>query len=508
LPVNCVIEDTSAVDQTLYAGTDVGIYIKVGDANWSPYFDELPNVNVTELDIYYDANNEANSRIRASTFGRGLWESTLYTSMPAPETDFTADNTTPTTNDTVQLTDISINSPTTWDWEITPDYATFVDGTDNESQNPKVRFNAPGLYTISLTASNAAGSDTETKVDYIDASGFAPEVDFVAEDTVTLTTNPIAFTDLSLNTPTSWDWDADPATVTFVEGTDENSQNPVIQFNEAGFYTLMLTASNAAGSDSETKENYIEVVEVLSVVATADPEEICAGDTVFLEAHPVGGNGNYTYSWTSNPIGFSSEEQYTFDTPSFNTTYFVEVSDGFQESSDQISIEVNQLPEITLIDWPEELCNQLEPPVELNALPEDGTFIGTAVTPEGIFSPEEAPLGWNVISYVYVDESGCQAVATDSIFVDDCVGISENSAGNNQITIYPNPNRGNFTVESNGKILSLQLVNQLGLVVFETEVNQHKYSFNKKLEKGIYYLKVDLKTGNKIDKLNRKVVIR
>jgi PKD repeat protein/photosystem II stability/assembly factor-like uncharacterized protein len=507
LPVNCVTEDTSAPVQTLYAGTDVGIYIKVDDANWSPFFEGLPNVNVTELEIYYNSD-ESDSRIRAATFGRGLWESPLYTSIPAPVTDFVADNTTPSTIDTVQFTDLSVNTPSTWDWEITPDYATFVDGTDSESQNPRVRFDAPGFYTVSLTTSNAAGSHTETKVDYIEASGFAPETDFVADTTITLSTDPVAFTDLSLNTPTSWDWDVDPTTITYMESTDENSQNPVIRFNEAGFYSVTLTASNATGSDSETKENYIEVVDILSVVATAEPEEFCAGDTTFLAAHPVGGNGNYTYSWTSNPIGFASDEQYPFAVPLFNTTYIVQVTDGVQENSGQVSVIVNELPEITLVDWPEEVCNEQEPPIQLTALPEDGTFFGTAVTPEGIFSPEVAPLGWNVISYVYVDESGCQAVAQDSIFVDECVGISENLADNDQLVVYPNPNRGNLTIESKGLIQTVELVNQLGVVIFKTEVNSHKFNINKKLDKGIYYLKVDLKTGNQVDQVNKKVMIR
>lgn len=507
LPVNCVTEDTSAPVQTLYAGTDVGIYIKVDDANWSPFFEGLPNVNVTELEIYYDAI-EADSRIRASTFGRGLWESPLYTSIPAPVTDFVADNTTPTTSDTVQFTDLTLNSPTSWDWVITPDYATYVDGTDSESQNPRVRFDAPGFYTVSLTTSNAAGSHTETKVDYIEASGFAPETDFVADTTLTLSTDPVSFTDLSLNTPTSWDWDVDPATITYMESTDEFSQNPVIRFNEAGFYTITLTASNATGSDSETKEDYIEVVDVLSVVATAVPEEFCAGDTTFLEAHPVGGNSNYTFSWSSNPIGFTSDEQYPFAIPSVNTTYIVQVADGSQEANDQVSVIVNEVPEITLIDWPEQVCNELEPPIELTASPEGGTFSGDAVTPEGIFSPEEAPLGWNVITYFYENSFGCFATAQDSIFVDECVGLSEKLLSKNNLVIYPNPNQGEFTVESNSLIQSLELVNQLGVVVLKLDVNNYSVQLSKKLDKGIYYLKAELKSANSVKQVNKKVMIR
>jgi PKD repeat protein len=52
--------------------------------------------------------------------------------------------------------------PTSWSW-------TFEGGTPAAStdQNPVVTYNTIGTYTVTLTAANAEGSDTETKVDYI-----------------------------------------------------------------------------------------------------------------------------------------------------------------------------------------------------------------------------------------------------------------------------------------------------------------------------------------------------
>lgn len=78
LPVYSLVQNkqmTTEVD--LYAGTELGVYLKRGSDTWKPYNTSLPNVRIGELEIYYDAN-PANSKLRAATFGRGLWESEVF----------------------------------------------------------------------------------------------------------------------------------------------------------------------------------------------------------------------------------------------------------------------------------------------------------------------------------------------------------------------------------------------------------------------------------------------
>ncbi|PLX10958.1 MAG: hypothetical protein C0598_09290 [Marinilabiliales bacterium] len=75
LPVNCVIQNRqNTTVSELYAATDVGVYVKVGTANWTAFYTGLPNVPVNEVEIYYDDVVTSNSKIRAATYGRGLWE--------------------------------------------------------------------------------------------------------------------------------------------------------------------------------------------------------------------------------------------------------------------------------------------------------------------------------------------------------------------------------------------------------------------------------------------------
>jgi len=72
-----------------------------------------------------------------------------------PVSSFTSDVIYGTAPLTVQFTDTSTNSPTSWVWS-------FGDGGTSTFQNPAHTFTSAGSYTVSLTASNAIGSNTVT----------------------------------------------------------------------------------------------------------------------------------------------------------------------------------------------------------------------------------------------------------------------------------------------------------------------------------------------------------
>ncbi len=79
-----------------------------------------------------------------------------------PVAAFTADNTTIAIGGTVNFTDQSQNTPTSWAW-------TFPGGTPPSStdQNPSVVYNGVGVYDVTLQAFNAQGSNTLIKSGYI-----------------------------------------------------------------------------------------------------------------------------------------------------------------------------------------------------------------------------------------------------------------------------------------------------------------------------------------------------
>jgi PKD repeat protein len=87
------------------------------------------------------------------------------------------------------------------------------------------------------------------------------EAAFDADRTTICAGNEVLFTDDSYNAVSSWLWTITPATGwSYTNGTDANSQNPSIIFNEEGLYTVKLNSSDGASSDIETKDNYIRVL--------------------------------------------------------------------------------------------------------------------------------------------------------------------------------------------------------------------------------------------------------
>lgn len=80
-----------------------------------------------------------------------------------PVADFTANYTTVTAGGQVTFTDLSTYTPTTWNWS-------FPGGTPASYSGqfpPSITYNTPGTYNVTLTVSNANGTNTNTQTSYI-----------------------------------------------------------------------------------------------------------------------------------------------------------------------------------------------------------------------------------------------------------------------------------------------------------------------------------------------------
>lgn len=72
VPVNTIVYQKNAGDR-IYVGTDIGVFYHDNESSeWLPFNEGLPNVVINELEIHYGTG-----KLRAATFGRGLWETAI-----------------------------------------------------------------------------------------------------------------------------------------------------------------------------------------------------------------------------------------------------------------------------------------------------------------------------------------------------------------------------------------------------------------------------------------------
>ncbi|RYD70775.1 MAG: hypothetical protein EOP53_24795, partial [Sphingobacteriales bacterium] len=81
--------------------------------------------------------------------------------------EFTADKRIIKVSETVSFTNKTAGTNNIYRWKISPASHTFIEGTNDFSENPKVRFDAEGKYAVELTATNGGEVGRLSEPDYI-----------------------------------------------------------------------------------------------------------------------------------------------------------------------------------------------------------------------------------------------------------------------------------------------------------------------------------------------------
>ena len=152
----------------------------------------------------------------------------------------------------------------------------------------------------------------------------APVANFTASATNISPATTVSFTDLSTGIPTSWAWSVSPATGwAYAGGTNASSQNPQITFNNVGQYTISLTATNAQGSDVETKNNYIIVAQVTgpcTASGVCDEYINTVSFNTINNTSTCGNNGYTDFTTTSTSVAQGSTYTLTITPAIVNNT--------------------------------------------------------------------------------------------------------------------------------------------------------------------------------------------
>lgn len=116
-----------------------------------------------------------------------------------------------------------------------------------------------------------------------------------------------------------------------------------VNLNQTTVFTLTVTDANGC---SQSDQVVVTITGgALTVTLSAEPPFVCQGGSSQLSAFPGGGSGEYTFNWTSEPPGFTSEEQNPVVTVDQTTEFTVVIDDGFNNVSAQITVIAYPVPQ-------------------------------------------------------------------------------------------------------------------------------------------------------------------
>ncbi len=504
----------------IYAGSDAGVYYKDKSlTDWVPFLNGLPAAaKITELEIYYDPASPAGDKIKAGTYGRGLWKSDMY--VVAPTADFSVDQPVIPSGCKVSFTDLSLGTPFQWVWA-------FPGGTPSTStvKNPsEINYDAPGSYEVQLTVTNSVGANTITKTGFVVVSDtIKPVPGFTALPVAFCDMSQIVqFTDNSKSCPYAWNWSITPNTIVFENGTDANSQNPQVRFTETGSYTVTLVALNTNGSRSITKSNYIlaggynapftEDFESNSFDGRGwtieNPDNLLTWGITTVEGNTPGNNAawmnffNYSVPPGRRDRMISPPMNFTGSDPVF-MTFDHAYANRYTSASDSLIVLVS---EDCGENWVRVFAEGERGEGTLATVPKLTTEFFPAVADDWCSS------GWGSMCAI-IDLSAWANKPNikiafegynrfgNNLFIDNIsiaatpeVGIK--SMKNNKIMIYPNPTSGSITVYSGQKVedLTFTIFNTQGSMVYSHNFKSTSHLSETlnlgNLPKGVYFVKI------------------
>jgi parallel beta-helix repeat protein len=316
---------TTGAYQTSLSGTRDAFVVKInpagsgtGDLVYSTYLggtgtdggyaialDSADNAYLTGLTASTDF--PVTTGASQATYGGGSYDAFvttfIFASVPVPPiAAFNSDVQTGTAPLTVHFTDASTGTPTSWAWDFTND------GTvDSTTQSPSHIYDTAGTYTVNLTVTNAGGSDSEVKTDYITVNAAGPKTWYVDDS------GGADFTTIQAAVTTAIAGD----TIIVRDGIYneniyiDNKEIPGTPLGEPGSaFTHKrqgLTLRSENGRDAVTVNTYLTSKAVFIIEI---PQITIDGFTI---------NGTSSYSWSGISVSSSTTNGfYTFTNNAFN----------------------------------------------------------------------------------------------------------------------------------------------------------------------------------------------
>lgn len=240
----------------------------------------------------------------------------------------------------------TISGANSYEWD-------FGDGGSSNLENPSHSYQNPDNYTVTLKVENDCG-ELELEEE-IDVNFTTPGIAANFSSDFGCAPLEVTVTDQSTNDPVSWDW-------SFPGGTpaSSNDQNPVVNYDTPGTYSITAVIANADGSSMFTFTDAITVIDV----PVADFNLVQNDATIDLTN---ASSGATSYVWNFGDGNMSNEEN-----PSHTYTasgdYIVTL-----EATNECGTTITTTTVVVIISGVEDLLSD----VNLNIIPNpnDGNFV-------------------------------------------------------------------------------------------------------------------------------------
>lgn len=389
------------------------------------------------------------------------------------------------------------NSGGTYAWN-------FGDGATSTVETPSHSYSTQGNYYITLSYTNTCGNTgTYTDSISIDTTFSFNDLFLSSMPDPACPGDPVMFSAYSSSGPIAdFLWD-------FGDGNTSTEEEPVHRYAAAGTYTVQLTASQC-GIDTTADmplsiDNNVPI-DPFNYYYGIDNDEVCPGDTVVLYAF-----GGSSYIWDFGDGSPVETQMQNFNGADFIEhpytsagTYYAKVTifNGCGDSfTDSMMVDItNSITPDAFVYWTNAgnsilTCDTVEffPSGTGTYMLDygDGTIDTTTsfVTYHNYVNPGTYTVTLNVVN-------GCGNTDsfTESITIGNCVtSIRKDAAGN--MSIYPNPNRGEFTIEldRNGTGAEVEVYSTLGTLVHSERIDAGASTAAIQMKErtpGIYFVRV------------------
>lgn len=415
-----------------------------------------------------------------SGFGNNLYIDDItvtgVSSLPAPVADFSASFVTPCTSTSVTFSDLTTNSPSSWNWSFTPSTVTFINGTSATSQNPVVLFNASGIYTVALTAANTQTNNTKTKTNYINATqSVTPTISINTGNSSICSGQNTVFTSSISNggTTPSYQWKINGANT----GTNSSTFASTSLNNNDTVYCFLTSNATCVSPSIVTSNSYVMTVTpsvIPTITINTSSTNICAGKNAVFNSSITNGGTTPAYQWKLNGVNtgtnsstFASTTLNNNDTVMCVLTTSASCANPVTPSSNKIGMTINANPAVPLISQNGNMltCN-------LTGVSYQWYLNNTIIT--GATNQAYTILQSGIYKVIVTNSSGCTNTSADLSAVK--TGLNELN-GMSNFLLYPNPTKDFVTLQfylSKSKNITFTVIDLLGRTVFEeTKECQH-----------------------------------